>query len=365
MQDSVNILLVGVGGYGATYLNPLLSRNDPGYRIAGMVEPYPERSKRIGEALDMGVPLYKTMAEFYAEHTADLAVIATPIHLHTPMILEALKNGSNVVCEKPLCGDDRDIETLIEARDKAGKFVFIGYQWSHSEAIQALKQDIMAGVLGKPELLKTLILWPRSHTYYGRGTGWAGQMYAKNGALIRDSVANNATAHYLHNIFYILGDTVDTARMPVTVTSEVYRANAIDSFDTAEIHCTFADGSKAAYFSTHACDINRGPVLEYRFEKGTVYYDDLGNPDGKKVIYADMKDGTRKIYGNPEADIAVIAAHAPGKAHTGIPAFEQASTNFSPGSLTAGVPASVIRAQFSPDSMRSIIESEILREVCS
>ena len=302
MKDSVKILLVGVGGYGATYLNPLLNRNDPKYQIAGMVEPYPERAKRIDEALEKGVPLYKTMAEFYAGHTADLAVIAAPIHLHTPMILEALANGSNVLCEKPLCGDDRDIEKLLEAEKKSGKFVYIGYQWSHSEAIAGLKRDIMAGVFGKPEMLKTLILWPRSHTYYGRGTGWAGHMYSKDGALIRDSVANNAAAHYLHNIFYILGDRTDTAKMPAKTEAKVYRANDIDSFDTAEIYCTFDDGAKAAFISTHACDINRGPEFVYRFEKGTVYYGEETDENGKKIICAEMKDGTRKVYGNPEAD---------------------------------------------------------------
>jgi len=298
MKEQVKILLVGVGGYGATYLNPLLDRNEEQYKLVGMVEPYPDGAKRIGEALDKGVPLYNTMAEFYAEHDADLAVISTPIHLHTRMIIEALEHGSNVLCEKPLCGDDGDIEKLIEARDKAGKFVFIGYQWSHSDAILDLKRDIMAGVFGKPILLKTLILWPRDHGYYGRGTGWAGHLFAKDGSVIRDSIANNATAHYLHNIFFVLGDRIDTALAPVTVESEVYHANAIDSFDSADIRMTFANGAKAYYLSSHAVTVNRGPELEYRFEKGVVKYEKI---DDKLVIFADFNDGTRKIYGDPNA----------------------------------------------------------------
>ena len=300
MKDSVKILLVGVGGYGANYLNSLLDKNDPKYRIEGIVEPYPERSERIGEAIDKGVPLYNSMTDFYAEHTADLAVISTPIHLHTPMILEALANNSNVVCEKPLCGDDKDIEKLIEARDKAGKFVFIGYQWSHSEAVLELKKDIIAGVLGKPILLKAMRFSPTNHAYYQRGIGWAGRLTSKNGAVIRDSIANNAGAHNLHNMFFILGDTIDTAKMPKTIESKVYRANDIESFDTAEIYCTNEDGSKVIYLASHAANIKRAPESEYRFEKGTVYFSDV-NGDGKPEFYADLNDGTRKIYGNPSS----------------------------------------------------------------
>ena len=62
------------------------------------------------------------------------------------------------MCEKPLCADKNDIDRLIKARDKSGKFVYIGYQWSHSEAIEAVKKDCMSGLFGKPIRLKTLVL---------------------------------------------------------------------------------------------------------------------------------------------------------------------------------------------------------------
>nr|MBQ4319094.1 Gfo/Idh/MocA family oxidoreductase [Clostridia bacterium] len=299
MKNKVNILLVGVGGYGATYLDSLLDNKDDRYVLCGMVEPFPKGAARIGEALDAGVPLYNTMAEFYAKHTADLAVISTPIHLHTPMIKEALANGSHVLCEKPLCGDDRDIEALTEARDKAGLPVSIGYQLSHSEAVLELKKDIISGVFGAPKLLKTLVLWPRTHEYYGRGIGWAGRMRAKDGTLIRDSVANNATAHYLFNMFYILGDKIDSALMPDTIETKAWHANDIDSFDTAEIYCTFKNGARAVYLGTHATDIHRGPDAEYIFEKGTVYF---GIRDGIRQLWAKMNDGSEKVYGNPFAN---------------------------------------------------------------
>ena len=35
-----------------------------------------------------------------------------------------------------------------------GVFVAIGFQWSFSRAVQALKRDVMAGVLGKPKRLR-------------------------------------------------------------------------------------------------------------------------------------------------------------------------------------------------------------------
>ncbi len=299
MKDKVKILLVGIGGYGAGYLNALLDTKDERYVIEGLVEPYPNSSARYPEAKERGIPLYNTMTEFYAEHDADLAVISTPIHFHTPMIIEALENGSNVLCEKPLCGDDKDIDKLIAARDKAGKFVSIGYQLSHSKAVLDFKRDILAGDFGKPEMLKTLVLWPRDHAYYGRGIGWAGKMLSKDGAVIRDSVANNATAHYLFNMFYVLGPTIDSALMPVKIETVANKANNIESFDSAEIYATFEDGSQAIYLGTHAVTKTRGPEFIYRFEKGTAH---LSTYNGKNQIHAFMNDGTVREYGSPFDD---------------------------------------------------------------
>ena len=52
--------------------------------------------------------MFADMESFYKTNKADLAVISTPIFLHTQHILTALGSGSNVLCEKPLCSDEKD-----------------------------------------------------------------------------------------------------------------------------------------------------------------------------------------------------------------------------------------------------------------
>ncbi|MBQ8758946.1 MAG: Gfo/Idh/MocA family oxidoreductase, partial [Clostridia bacterium] len=254
------------------------------------------------------IPIYKTMADFYNDGgKADIALIATPIKFHTENIITALENGSNVLCEKPLCGDEKDIEKIIEAREKSGKFVYIGYQWSHSSAIEALKKDIMSGKFGKPELLKTLVLWPRNADYFSRGTGWAGKIKDADGALIYDSIANNAAAHYLHNIFYVLGDSLNEAKAPISYKADLYRANKIENFDTAVIRCTFDNGAEALYVASHAINKNLNPVFDYKFEKGRVLFSQDETPSEiadaplykKDCINAIMNDGSVTEYGNP------------------------------------------------------------------
>lgn len=196
-EKSVSILLVGIGGYGSTYINGLLdNRCDEKYHIAGAVDPNPEGQPRLAELKALNIPVYGTMEEFYNRQTADLAVISSPIHFHCEQACYALSKGSNVLCEKPLCATEEEGLKMTETSKKTGKFLSVGYQWSHSEAIQSLKKEIQSGLFRKALRFKTILLLPRTDKYYSRG--WAGKLRDSEGRWILDSIANNATAHYNH-----------------------------------------------------------------------------------------------------------------------------------------------------------------------
>ncbi|OGV51883.1 MAG: hypothetical protein A2017_00550 [Lentisphaerae bacterium GWF2_44_16] len=290
-RNKISIVAVGINGYGHGYLaNVLDASPDKDVELAGVVDPAWEKSVRIEDIKQRKIPAYSDLESFYKEHKADLAVISSPIHLHVPQSLTALANGSHVLCEKPLCATIQEAATLAEAARKSAKLVSIGYQWSFSEPVQALKNDIINGLFGAPISLKTLVLWPRREIYYKRNN-WAGAMKNSSGKWILDSPINNATAHYLHNMLYILGPETDSAATLADVQAELYRANKIQNFDTAALRCHTDKGVEILFYSAHAIPVSIGPVLNYRFEKGTVY--------GCGDFTARFTDGTIKKYGVP------------------------------------------------------------------
>jgi len=294
MAKPVSIGLVGVGGYAKFYVSALLGKTDPeSYRIEGVVDPFATRCTRLDELKAKRIPIYQTMEEFYANHNAELVTIATPIHLHCRQTCQALTNGSNVLCEKPLGARIQEARRMIDARDAADKFVAIGYQWSYSTAVQELKKDIMGGRLGRPIRLKVLVLWPRNESYYAR-SNWAGKKDDGKGNWILDSPVNNAAAHYLHNMFYVLGERIDRSEAPVRVAAELYRANNITNYDTGVMRCLTDSGAELLYYASHAVENDRGPDFIYEFENASVHYAGRGS-----AIEARFADGSTKGYGDP------------------------------------------------------------------
>ena len=294
-NETVKVVCVGIGGYAQVYWRALFESTADNFEIVGAVDPYPEAAKFLPEIKSRNIPLYKSMEEFYSERRADLAIITTPIHLHTRQILFALENGSNVLCEKPLSGVSSDAEIIEKRAKELGKFVMIGYQWSYSPAILALKEDVLSGKLGAPISLKTKIFWPRKKEYFTRGSGWAGKLRASDGTVINDSVAANACAHYIHNMLFVCGERYFAAEAK-NVKADLLRVNSIENFDNATISFELENGAKCLFVAAHSTNVNRNPMFDYTFENAVVKYD-----ENTKDIVAHMKDGTEKHYGDPFA----------------------------------------------------------------
>ena len=136
-----------------------------------------------------------------------------------------------MLCEKPAAGTVQEVLRMREAERTAGRWVAVGFQWSFSAAIQALKDDIRTGVYGRPHRLKCLYLWPRDAAYYGGTTG-PGNGTTPRGPGSWTVRSNNAMAHDLHNMFYVLGKEKETSARPAEVEAELYRAHDIENFDT-------------------------------------------------------------------------------------------------------------------------------------
>lgn len=294
MSEPVSIVLAGLGGYGQVYLAALLDQRDAArFRVVAGVDPVPHNCARLAELQARGVPIYRSLQQFYRSGRADLAVLASPIHRHCSQTCLALSRGSHVLCEKPAAATVQDVDRMIRARERAGKHVAIGYQWSFSTPIQRLKQDILAGHFGAPRRLKSLCLWPRDEVYYHRNN-WAGRHRDARGAWVLDSPANNAMAHDLHNMLYLLGPRVDASAQPVDIAAELYRANEIENFDTAALRVHTDSGAEILFYGSHAIAEDSGPEFCFEFERAIVTY-----TTGQSPIIARLSDGSIRHYGGP------------------------------------------------------------------
>lgn len=290
----VRLVLVGLGGY-AGYCYDLIKQYIPASRcvLCGVVDPVAEKAPLYPDVIQRGIPVYPDLEAFFKEQKADLALIASPIPYHCEQAVTCMQNGAHVLCEKPIAATMQDCEIMEQAAKDTGKLLGVGFQWSFADPVLQAKRDVLAGRYGKPLRLKVLVSWKRYDDYYQNG--WKGCVADRQGRWILDTVASNATAHYLHNMYFMLGDRLETSAMPDRLEAMVLRAKDIETYDTCLLKGQCA-GAELLYYVTHAGDESREPTLVYEFEKGkitmnlqepaTVWY---GEIDGEQITYGEAQ----------------------------------------------------------------------------
>lgn len=294
-MHTIKVVLVGSGGYGKKYAEYLLRESHlHNTLLVAVVDPYAIKSEIYAQLIEAKIPIFETLEQFYSHMNADLAVISTPIHLHCEQTCYAVQHGSHVLCEKPAAPTVEQVKEMIRVRNYWKRTVAVGFQWCYDPAVQRLKEDILSGKFGAAKRFKCLVLWPRNTAYYNRSL-WAGKLKI-NGQWVLDSVASNATAHFLHFMLFLLGQDMLNSAYPDFVEAELYRANQIESFDTCAMRISTKD-VEILFFASHAVKEKMGPMFELEFSQAIVYFnhpDFLDSTDSLLVVH---RNGTKEIYG--------------------------------------------------------------------
>jgi D-galacturonate reductase len=96
----------------------------------------------------------KPFPELFRQALADLGekgivIVATPDHLHTPMVLAALEAGYDVSCMKPLCLKVAEAHQIEERAAERARYVLTDYHKRHDRAVRAARYRYRRGDLGE------------------------------------------------------------------------------------------------------------------------------------------------------------------------------------------------------------------------
>ncbi len=145
MSNPLKVGVIGVGGIAATHF--------PGWKasenseLVGFADPVAPVLARV--AKEHGITkTYEKPEDLINDPDIDLIDICTPSAYHAPLAIAALNAGKHVICEKPLAPTPKDIEDMIAARDKSGKYLMTAQHFRFQTDTQALKREIEDGILG-------------------------------------------------------------------------------------------------------------------------------------------------------------------------------------------------------------------------
>jgi predicted dehydrogenase len=200
--------------------------------------------------------VYEDPKEMLKQTRPDLVVICTPPFMHYEQCLMALEFGCHVFCEKPFVEDLKQADELIQAADRANRYIVVNSQFPCMNIHSLSKQYI-----GTPEFGRLLFLhaWqtftPTDHTE----AGW------------RRTMKRRVGFEFGVHVFELIRFFFDA--MPVRILAHMPNPSPKLGSEVINIvSMEFADGRAASVLLNR---ISRGPerYLEMRLdgEHGSIY----------------------------------------------------------------------------------------------
>jgi predicted dehydrogenase len=225
-----------------------------------------------------GIPnAYRSFGDLIADRGIDVVDICTPPNLHAAMIVEAMRAGKHVICEKPFAGyfgRDGDaspigkhvpkalmyervceeMEKTVAAIKATGKLFMYAEDWIYAPAVTKTA-EILKATGDKILFMKGEESHSGSHASHA--TQWA---MTGGGSLIRMGCHPLSAVLHLKQVeAKARGETIGVASVTCDVGNVAscldpqerayIKANPVDVEDWGMLTVTFSDGTKATVFS--------------------------------------------------------------------------------------------------------------------
>lgn len=221
--------------------------------------------------------IYRSFRELIVDREVDVIDICTPPNLHAAMIVEAMRAGKHVICEKPFAGyfgrsgDKEPIgknvpkslmyERVLEEMEKtcaaikgSGRLFMYAENWVYAPAVAKVVEVLNAT---KDKILFMKAEESHSGSHAAHAAQWA---MTGGGSLIRMGCHPLSAVLYLKQVeakargenIAVTGVTADVGNVAACLKPQeraFIKAKPIDVEDWGVITVTFSDGTKATVFS--------------------------------------------------------------------------------------------------------------------
>ena len=111
--------------------------------------------------------VYTDYKELLKDESIDVVHVLTPNRSHSVITVDSLEAGKHVMCEKPMAINSVEAKKMLDAANRTGKLLTIGYQSRFRADSTFLKQEAEAGTFGDIYYAKATALRRRAVPTWG------------------------------------------------------------------------------------------------------------------------------------------------------------------------------------------------------
>ena len=245
------VAVIGYGGQGAWHCKQVLKSD-----VAELAGTYDLKENRRQAAASDGIFVYESNEAIFADKDVDIVVVATPNDVHEDLVVNALKSGHNVICEKPVALSVDEFDRMVAAATTSGKKLSVHQNRRWDVDFLGVKSVIESGEIGDVIRIES-----RIHGSRGIPSDWRCEK-APGGGMILDW-----GVHLIDQMLKLIPDKITSVNC---VTTHITNNEVDDGF---RLELGF-DGGKTAYVEVGTYNFIAMPRFYMQCKEGSLYLTD-------------------------------------------------------------------------------------------
>ncbi|MCK5827276.1 inositol 2-dehydrogenase [Candidatus Bipolaricaulota bacterium] len=258
MTKITRVGVIGAGRIGQLHMNNI-RQNVPNASIVALVDVAFAHAQAVGKKLGIA-NVYPDPAPLFADDTIDAVLICSSTDTHAAFIEDAARAGKHIFCEKPIALDLATIDRALDAVEKAGVSLQIGFNRRFDPNFSEAKRLVDDGALGAVHIVRVTSRDPEPPPI--------GYVATSGGMFLDMSI------HDFDMARFIAGSEVEEVYAVGSVLVDPAIGEAGD-IDTAVVTLKFANGALGTIDNSRQAVYGYDQRLEVFGEKGQIC---VGNP---------------------------------------------------------------------------------------
>lgn len=255
-MTTLGTAIIGLGAISGVHLKAIadLELTD----LKAVVDIDENRARQVAE--EYGCDYYTDYKEMLKRDDIQVVHLCTAHYLHSPMAIDVLRAGKNVLTEKPMAENIASAQKMLQAAvENPNVQLGVIFQNRYNAPSKRMKQYVESGELGKLICMKGIVTWNRTAAYYE--TEWKGKWATEGGGVLI-----NQSIHTV-DLLQWLGGEISSIKGSISTDS---LEGVIEVEDTAHAYIEFKNGATAIFYATNAYGRNSPVEVELVFEQGTL-----------------------------------------------------------------------------------------------
>jgi predicted dehydrogenase len=242
-MEQVRFGIIGVGNQGSYYAKSLFD----GGRVKDAVltaicDVNPAKLESIKAKLENTTPAYfENYIDMLDSGLCDMVMVVVPHYFHPEMVIEALKRGIHVICDKPAGVYTKQVKEMNEVAKQSNALFAMMFNQRTNCVYRKMREIVQAGGIGELQRVTWIITdWYRTQQYYDSGS-WRATWEGEGGGVLF-----NQCPHQIDLVQWVVGE------LPVQVNGfcQYGKWHDIEVEDDVTAYFRYKNGATGMFITT-------------------------------------------------------------------------------------------------------------------